>query len=136
MANLPVIFNPANLEVLTDSNGLASTASLSPPYTYPNPYLFPNNPGEPGEVLADVPGYPKLTVKFEVFANTCSDCGTPGLPIAILKLFGDGQVGTVGSSLQPFVVQVTDAFGNPVPNVTVNFSLIGEIFQGEGQMIS
>jgi hypothetical protein len=37
---------------------------------------------------------------------------------------GDAQVGQIGDRLLPFVVQVTDAGGNAVPNAIVNFSII------------
>jgi PKD repeat protein len=45
----------------------------------------------------------------------------------VISMFsGDGQTGPVGSTLgAPLVVRVTDAFGNPIPSVTVNWSVTG-----------
>jgi PKD repeat protein len=44
----------------------------------------------------------------------------------IAALSGDGQTGAAGSRLaQPLVVEVTDAFGNPIAGVTVNWSAEG-----------
>jgi PKD repeat protein len=44
----------------------------------------------------------------------------------ISMVSGDGQTGPVGSPLgAPLVVRVTDAFGNPIPSVPVNWSVTG-----------
>jgi PKD repeat protein len=44
----------------------------------------------------------------------------------IAALSGDGQTGAAGSKLaQPLVVEVTDAFGNPISGETVNWSVEG-----------
>jgi hypothetical protein len=48
-----------------------------------------------------------------------------GLPRILAQRSGNEQVGQVGDLLQPFVVQVTDAGGNSVPNVQVCFTIIG-----------
>jgi VCBS repeat-containing protein len=45
----------------------------------------------------------------------------------ISMVSGDGQSGPVGSTLAaPLVVKVTDAFGNPIPGVTVQWSAEGQ----------
>jgi hypothetical protein len=45
------------------------------------------------------------------------------VPTAMTKAGGDGQVDSVGTALKPFSVKVTDAFGNPVPGATINWSV-------------
>ena len=47
-----------------------------------------------------------------------------GLARMLAQYSGDAQVGQIGDRLQPFVVQVTDAGGNLVPNTVVNFSIV------------
>ena len=50
-------------------------------------------------------------------------------PNQLLKISGDGQTGTGGTTLPaPLVVQVTDAGGSPIPGTTVTFA----VSQGEG----
>ena len=45
-------------------------------------------------------------------------------PAKLLKIAGDGQTGPAGGSLgRPFVVEVRDADRNPMPDVTVNFTV-------------
>jgi Bacterial Ig-like domain (group 1). len=46
-----------------------------------------------------------------------------GLAKMLAQYSGNAQVGQIGDRLQPFVVQVTDAGGNLVPNTVVNFSI-------------
>lgn len=47
---------------------------------------------------------------------------TAAAPASIEKRSGDGQQAPVGATLpEPVVVRVTDAFGNPVPGVTVSW---------------
>ncbi|HLN18535.1 MAG TPA: Ig-like domain-containing protein, partial [Acidimicrobiales bacterium] len=51
---------------------------------------------------------------------------TAGAPVGIAAVSGGGQSAKVGSPYaEPFVAQVTDQFGNPVPGVTVTFSAPG-----------
>jgi len=47
-----------------------------------------------------------------------------GVARMLAQYSGDAQVGQIGDRLQPFVVQVTDAGGNVVPNTVVNFSIV------------
>jgi hypothetical protein len=47
-----------------------------------------------------------------------------GLARMIAQYSGDAQVGQIGDRLQPFVIQVTDAGGNAVPNAVVNFGIV------------
>ena len=47
-------------------------------------------------------------------------------PEALLKIAGDNQTGGVGSSLgRPFVVEVRDENRNPIPGITVTFTVTG-----------
>src|SRR5205814_1472462 len=49
--------------------------------------------------------------------------GTAGPAATLAKFSGDNQVGQVGTALAtPHTVLVTDAHGNPVPNVTVTWA--------------
>jgi len=49
---------------------------------------------------------------------------TVGEPAALAIVWGNNQTAVVGSALtQPLVVKVTDQYGNPLPGVTVNFSV-------------
>jgi uncharacterized protein (TIGR03437 family) len=49
---------------------------------------------------------------------------TAGPPAKINIIGGNNQIGTPGTALpQPFVVQVTDAFNNPLPGVSVNWQV-------------
>ncbi|MGA3286931.1 MAG: FlgD immunoglobulin-like domain containing protein [Bacteroidota bacterium] len=47
-----------------------------------------------------------------------------GLARMLAQYSGDAQIGQIGDRLRPFVVQVTDAGGNLVPNTVVNFSIV------------
>jgi uncharacterized protein (TIGR03437 family) len=50
---------------------------------------------------------------------------TPGPPSVVNILGGNNQIGTPGTRLpQPFVVQVTDAFGNPISGAAVNWQVV------------
>ena len=47
----------------------------------------------------------------------------PGTAQSMTKISGDNQVGIAGHLLpQPLVVMVTDAYGNPVPDIVVDFT--------------
>lgn len=52
-----------------------------------------------------------------------SATATVGQATAIAILSGNGQSAAINSAINPFVVKVTDAGGNPVSGVTVNFSI-------------
>src|SRR5207245_10276141 len=54
---------------------------------------------------------------------TFTATGTAGPAATLAKFAGDNQVGQVGTTLAtPQTVLVTDAHGNPVPNVTVTWA--------------
>ncbi len=60
-----------------------------------------------------------ITVTFNITA-------TAAAASTITKVSGDAQTGTVGAALAaPLVVKVTDAFLNPIPGVTLTFTLTG-----------
>jgi len=64
-------------------------------------------------VTAAVPGLDPVVFSAEV---------APGPPDALRRISGDGQTATVGQPLpQPLVVEVTDAYGNPVSGVGVEW---------------
>jgi adhesin/invasin len=53
-----------------------------------------------------------------------SASGIAGLATRVLELDGNGQSGTAGQPLPiPYRVRVTDLFGNPVRDITVNWSI-------------
>jgi uncharacterized repeat protein (TIGR01451 family) len=57
---------------------------------------------------------------------TFTATATPGAPASITVTSGDGQTPTVNTVFAaPLAVTVRDAFGNPVPGVTVGFSAPG-----------
>ncbi len=49
---------------------------------------------------------------------------TSGAPSSISIVSGNNQSASKGSTLSPFVVVVKDSSGNPVPDVTVNWSIL------------
>jgi hypothetical protein len=61
----------------------------------------------------------------------CGESGSPLLPSptpvgsSIHMISGNNQAGTIGTALaNPLVVQVNDANGHPIPNVTVRWQVI------------
>lgn len=48
--------------------------------------------------------------------------GRPDVATALRILEGDGQVAVVGRTLRPFIVEVSDSLGNPVPGASVRWS--------------
>ncbi|UCE37379.1 MAG: right-handed parallel beta-helix repeat-containing protein [Thermoplasmata archaeon] len=100
--------------VLTNGNGRAQTQLTLGTFTGLN------------AVTAEIVGNGITQV---IFIET----GIPGAPHDIVIISGNGQIGTVGTRLaQPFVVEVTDIFGNPVPNAPTWFN----ITNGDGSLDS
>jgi hypothetical protein len=52
---------------------------------------------------------------------TISATATTAPPVSIAIVSGNGQTDSTGTALAPFVVTVTDKFGNPVPGATVDW---------------
>lgn len=50
--------------------------------------------------------------------------GRPDAAIALRILEGNGQSAVAGRSLRPFIVEVNDSLGNPVPGATVRWSQV------------
>ncbi len=48
-----------------------------------------------------------------------------GAPATLVLVSGAGQSATAGTTLAPIVLKVSDQYGNPVPNVSVNWSSDG-----------
>jgi hypothetical protein len=73
-----------------------------------------------GHATVPVPeGTVPVTVPFTLTALSADAFG-------IAAVSGEGQNGQVGATLpQPLVVQVSDNFGNPIPNVTVDWNVTG-----------
>lgn len=72
------------------------------------------------------------------FAAVLGGCGgdltlpDDGSPVALRKLSGDGQEGTIGSRLDdPLVVKLTDAGANPVFGVPIVFQFTSEVPEAE-----
>jgi hypothetical protein len=84
------------------------------------------------------PNTVSATVKGTSLSYTFTETGTPGAlpvgpPSAIAVASGSSQTQTVGTALtSPFVVQVNDSNGTPVPNTTVTWS----VQSGGGSMAS
>jgi hypothetical protein len=73
-------------------------------------------------VRATIPGGP---VAAEFVATA-----VPGSPTVLGIVFGDGQSEVAGSTLQPFVVSVSDSLNNLLPGITVRWSEV----EGGGQL--
>jgi hypothetical protein len=74
--------------------------------------------------LGTVAGVDSLTISAASLpALSVAVTALPDAPAAITAVTGDQQSGTVGTSLSSaLAVKVTDKYGNPVPNVTVQWS--------------
>lgn len=93
-------------EYATDENGLASAV-----YTY-------GTKAGTETVQAAVPGLTGSPVTFNLTA-------LPASPDSLIAFSGNNQTGVGGEQLaEPFVVKVTDLFGNPVASVPVKFQTI------------
>ncbi|MSR22975.1 MAG: hypothetical protein EXR92_05450 [Gemmatimonadetes bacterium] len=93
----------AQLVVNTDASGIARVGA----------WILGTTAGQ-NTLLASAPG--NVSVLF-------SATGVAGPAAALQKLSGDGQTAGPGMILAlPIVVRVTDAFGNVVPGVTVQFT--------------
>ena len=79
--------------------------------------------------LGDSPGNETTLATVEGLAGspvTFTQTAIAGNANGIAPVSGDAQSGQVGTSLPaPLVVRVTDAFGNPVPGITVNWTVTG-----------
>jgi len=63
--------------------------------------------------------------------------GTVGTPARVIAFSGNGQAATVGTTLpQPCVAQVLDAANNPIAGVTVNFTAVDPLNNGENANLS
>jgi adhesin/invasin len=81
-----------------------------------------------GDQVGAVTGQAKVTVPQSTTPIQIAFTATalPADASAIQAVSGDGQTGQVGSALgQPLVVKVADQFGNPIPGVTVSWSITG-----------
>ena len=88
--------------VLTDANGTASVTWT----------------------LGTAAGTDTLTIGVNGIASTnVTASATPDVPANLVIVSGAGQAATVGSTLSiPLAVQATDRYGNPTPNVTVQWT--------------
>jgi hypothetical protein len=59
-----------------------------------------------------------------------------GIPTTIALAEGNNAIGPVNTSLNPFVVIVTDGFGGPVPGVNISFAITGTPSGASGQSVS
>jgi hypothetical protein len=76
--------------------------------------------------LGTAVGANSLTATAGALVATFTATGTPDLPATITKTAGDEQNGTVGADVAVAPqVTVTDQHGNPVPSVTVTFTVTG-----------
>lgn len=94
----------SNTTVTTDSTGRASTTLL----------------------LGHKAGTYTVTATSASLAGspmTFSVAGVPGAAKNLTQLAGLGQAATINSLLQPFVVSVTDTFGNAKQGVSVHFAI-------------
>ncbi len=73
-------------------------------------------------VTASVAGATNSPITFEA---TGTAPPPPPPPVAIARVSGNSQTDTITATLQPYVVRVTNASGNPVAGVTVSWSISG-----------
>ena len=116
-AGVPVVWSVVSgggtleqVGTLTDASGLASAL-----------LRLGGTPGN-NTVRARV-GPPPLQVDF-------SATGTLGVADSIVAISGDSATASPNTTLPPFVVKVTDHFGNPMPLVQVSW----EILLGDGHL--
>ncbi|MGH7510740.1 MAG: Ig-like domain-containing protein [Gemmatimonadales bacterium] len=94
----------------TDADGRASTS------------LTLGTTVGPATGTAEVPVDPDITPVRTTFTATALSDDANGIAL----VSGDGQTGQVGTALaQPLVVEVTDAFDNPIAGVTVTWTANG-----------
>lgn len=96
---------------VTDASGIAEISHTLGP-----------RPGEQ-RVVAAVPGLAGSPVAFPVDVTT-------GIPVELRAVAGDSQMVVVNDStpyrtMQPYVVQVRDAYGNAVENVVIDWTVTG-----------
>ena len=73
----------------------------------------------------------------QVFTASFTALATVGLPAQLLKLGGENQSASVGSTLPiPLQVQMTDAGGNPVEAMTVSFTVLSFPAGSSGQHVT
>ncbi len=96
--------------VNTDENGRAQVT-----------YTMGSTPGVVNKVRASsTPDGPALNGSPIIFEATA----TEGVASELVYVSGDSQTAKVGTTLpQPFRVKVTDVFGNPIENYTVQFEV-------------
>ena len=76
--------------------------------------------------LGPQPGPNALTATLGTLVPVLFAATAVAPPSVVTVLAGDGQIATAGSDVViPPSVRVTDAFGNPVPNVPVSFQVTG-----------
>jgi len=78
-------------------------------------------------VLNGVPGTEPLTISVPGILTFSGYTLTilPGAPVAVNILSGNNQTAASGTTLpQPFIVQVTDAFNNPIPGVPLTWTVV------------
>ncbi|HEY5219014.1 MAG TPA: Ig-like domain-containing protein, partial [Gemmatimonadaceae bacterium] len=88
---------------MTDANGRASTQI----------------------VLGTSSGTQQYTASSSGLTSVTVSATATAVATAIAKVSGDGQADSVGLALNPFVVKVTDAFGNAAPGATVTWIVVG-----------
>jgi hypothetical protein len=106
----------------------AATGSLTPPSASTGPNGQTSTMITLGDQVGAVNGHARVPVKqgtvpveIAFTVNALADDANGIAPFA-----GNEQTGQVGSELGlPLVVQVTDKFFNPIPNITVNWSVTG-----------
>lgn len=100
----------ASIVVKTDAGGDASAA-----------FTIGKNAGQQkiAEAQAELNGKAVAGSPAEFYATALADVAA-----LAAKTSGDNQQGVVASVLQPFVVKITDAYGNPISGFTVNFTVL------------
>ena len=77
--------------------------------------------------LGSAPGTQSYTASSGPLSVTVSETATRGSAAKIVYVSGNMQVDTVGRTLLPFFVRVTDALGNPTPGASVDWARIAGV---------
>ncbi len=104
-----------------DDEGISLTRAIT--WTSSNPAVASVDPSS-GLVSAKIPGTVTITATSETKSATVSLTIVPGPPARIVPFSGNNQSVAAGAPVSdPLVVVITDAGGNPIAGVAVNFTV-------------
>jgi len=118
---VPVITTRQLVGTPRDNEGIALTRAVA--WTSSNPAVLSIDPSS-GLASAKIPGTVTVTATSETKSATVSLTVVPGPPTKITLFSGNNQSVAAGAfAPNPLAVIVTDAGGNPIAGVVVNFAV-------------